>query len=71
MVGYFSAITRAPITGIILIIEMTSAYDLLLPLMLVSIVSYSIPEYFKDKPIYEALLEQDLRRKAGRHLSQV
>lgn len=47
MAGYFSAITRAPITGIILILEMTSSYDLLLPLMIVSIVSYGIPEILK------------------------
>jgi chloride channel protein, CIC family len=60
MAGYFSAIVRAPITGTILILEMTGAYDLLLPLMIVSIISYSIPEYFKDKPIYEALLQRDL-----------
>ncbi|MBI5592020.1 MAG: H(+)/Cl(-) exchange transporter ClcA [Deltaproteobacteria bacterium] len=58
MAGYFSAIVRAPVTGTILILEMTGAYDLLLPLMIVSIISYSIPEYFKDKPIYEALLHQ-------------
>ncbi len=64
MAGYFSAIVRAPITGTILILEMTGAYDLLLPLMIVSIISYSIPEYFKDKPVYEALLQIDLRRKS-------
>jgi len=58
MAGYFSAIVRAPVTGTILILEMTGAYDLLLPLMIVSIISYSIPEYFKDKPIYEALMQQ-------------
>jgi H+/Cl- antiporter ClcA len=56
MAGYFSAIVHAPITGTILILEMTGAYDLLLPLMIVSIISYSITEYFKDKPIYEVLL---------------
>ena len=64
MAGYFSAIVRAPITGTILILEMTGAYDLLLPLMIVSIISYSIPEYFKDKPVYEALLKMDLHRKS-------
>ena len=62
MAGYFSAIVRAPVTGTILILEMTGAYDLLLPLMIVSIISYSIPEYFKDKPIYEALMKRDLNR---------
>ncbi len=58
MAGYFSAIVRAPVTGTILILEMTGAYDLLLPLMIVSIISYSIPEYYKDKPIYEALMQK-------------
>ncbi len=62
MAGFFSAVIRAPITGIVLILEMTNAHNLLLPLMIVSIVSYGIPEYFKDKPIYHALLQQDLSR---------
>ncbi len=60
MAGYFSAVVRAPITGTILILEMTGAYDLLLPLMIVSISAYSIPEYYKNKPIYQALLQRDL-----------
>jgi len=64
MAGFFSAIIRAPITGIVLILEMTNTPDLLLPLMLVSIISYSIPEYFRDKPIYDALLQWDLSRKS-------
>jgi CIC family chloride channel protein len=64
MAGCFSAIIRAPVTGTVLILEMTGAYDLLLPLMVVSIFSYSIPEFYKDKPIYEALLELDLKRRA-------
>jgi len=62
MAGCFSAIVRAPITGIILILEMTNEYYLLLPLMIVSIMSYSIPEFFKNAPIYEALLDRDLKR---------
>lgn len=61
MAGLFSAIVRAPITGIILILEMTNQHFLLLPLIIVSIVAYSIPEYFKEPPIYEALLNRDLR----------
>jgi CIC family chloride channel protein len=67
MAGYFSAIVRAPITGTILILEMTGSYNLLLPLMIISIISYSIPEYYKDKPVYEALLEQSLRDRTTRN----
>jgi CIC family chloride channel protein len=63
MAGFFSAVVRAPITGTVLILEMTAAYDLLLPLMVVSIIAYGIPELFRDKPIYEALLHRDLERK--------
>ncbi len=61
MAGCFSAIVRAPITGIILILEMTNEYYLLLPLMIVSIIAYSIPEFFKEAPIYEVLLDRDLK----------
>lgn len=64
MAGFFSAVVRAPITGTILILEMTGAYDLLLPMMVVSIISYGIPEFFGDKPIYESLLQKSLKGSA-------
>ncbi|MBF0628763.1 MAG: H(+)/Cl(-) exchange transporter ClcA [Magnetococcales bacterium] len=64
MAGFFASVVRAPITGTILILEMTSTYELLLPLMIVSIVAYSIPEYFSSKPIYDALLQRDLVRRS-------
>jgi CIC family chloride channel protein len=63
MVGFFAASVRAPITGTILILEMTGAYDLLLPFMVVSLCAYSIPEYYKDLPIYDALLKRDRPQK--------
>jgi len=44
-----------------LIFEMTNEYYLLLPLMIVSIIAYSIPEFFKEAPIYEVLLDRDLK----------
>jgi H+/Cl- antiporter ClcA len=62
IVEYFSAIVCSPATGTIMILEMTSAYDLLSQLMIVSIISYSITEYFKKgKPSYESLMQKDLR----------
>ncbi|WP_051327719.1 H(+)/Cl(-) exchange transporter ClcA [Desulfatirhabdium butyrativorans] len=63
MVGFFAASVRAPITGTILILEMTGAYDLLLPFMIVSLCAYSIPEYYKDMPVYDALLKRDRPQK--------
>jgi chloride channel protein, CIC family len=62
MAAYFTAIVRAPLTGILLITEMTGSYEQMLPLLIGSFCAYAIAEYLKDFPIYEALLERDLSR---------
>ena len=54
MAAYFTAIVRAPLTGILLITEMTGSYEQ----MYLCVVA----EYLRDLPIYEALLERDLER---------
>lgn len=59
MGAVFAGIIRAPITSVIIIFEMTSAYSLILPLMLANATSYIIAQRYRPKPIYEALLEQD------------
>lgn len=58
MAGYFAAIVRAPITGIILIFEMTGSLDQMLSLSVVSIVAYIIATLMKSEPIYESLLDR-------------
>ncbi|MFZ5950556.1 MAG: H(+)/Cl(-) exchange transporter ClcA [Candidatus Rifleibacteriota bacterium] len=63
MGGLFTAIVRSPLTGIVLILEMTNEFFLLLPLMLVAIVAYGIPEYFANRPIYDGLLLYSLEKK--------
>ena len=60
MAGYFTAIVRAPLTGIILMIEMTGSLDQLLPLIITSALAYITAEHFQNKPIYESLLEKML-----------
>ncbi len=56
MLAYFTAIVRAPITGIILISEMTGSLQNFLPLSLVAILSYLVADLMDSKPIYESLL---------------
>lgn len=68
MAGFFASIVRAPITGIILISEMTGTFSHLLSLSVVSIISYLIAEILKSEPIYESLLERLLSSK-GKHLT--
>jgi CIC family chloride channel protein len=62
MAAYFTAIVRAPLTGIMLIIEMTGNYSQMLPLLVSCFCAYAVAEFLKDLPIYEALLERDLKR---------
>ena len=60
MAAYFTAIVRAPLTGIILIVEMTGDYQLMLSLLVTCFCAYAVAELLNDVPIYEALLERDL-----------
>jgi CIC family chloride channel protein len=62
MAAYFSAIVRAPLTGIVLIVEMTGNYSLVLPLLVACLVAYGLADFLGDRPVYEALLERDLLR---------
>lgn len=62
MAGYFTAVVRAPITGSILITEMTGSLNHLMSLALVSIVAYIVADLLGENPIYESLLERFLSR---------
>lgn len=67
MAAYFTAIVRAPLTGIVLIVEMTGNYQQMLPLLVACFCAYAVAELLNNLPIYEALLERDLLRD-GTHL---
>ena len=62
MAAYFTAIVRAPLTGIMLIVEMTGDHSLMLALLVSCFCAYAVAEALKDMPIYEALLERDLKK---------
>jgi CIC family chloride channel protein len=61
MAAYFAAIVRAPLTGIVLIMEMTNSYEQILPLLVACFSAYAMADALGDRPIYEALLERDVR----------
>ena len=62
MAAYFTAIVRAPLTGVVLIIEMTGNYAQMLPLLVACFCAYAAAEGLGELSIYESLLERDLRR---------
>lgn len=63
MAGMFSAIVRAPLTGIILISEMTGTLSSLLPLSLVALISFITAEALGGEPVYDQLLNRILSKK--------
>jgi len=65
MGAVFAGIVRAPMTSILIVFEMTGGYGLVLPLMIANISAFALARYWRDVPIYEALLAQD-----GIHLPQ-
>jgi CIC family chloride channel protein len=57
MAAAFAGIVRCPLTGIVLIIEMTGHYELILPLMVASFTASIIADEIGVAPVYDALLE--------------
>lgn len=56
MTALFAASVRAPFTGVVLLAEMTGAFNLLLPLMSAALIAYLVAELIGSKPIYERLM---------------
>ena len=52
MAGVMSGVMHAPLTGIFLIAEITSGYDLFMPLMIVSVSAYLTINIFETHSIY-------------------
>ena len=55
MAAFFVAVVRAPITGVILILEMTGTFEHLLALITVSVVVFLFTEILNVEPIYDIL----------------
>jgi len=64
MAALFSASVRAPLTGIVLTVEMTGRADLTLALLGASLVAMVVAILLKSEPIYETLKRRMLEREA-------
>jgi CIC family chloride channel protein len=60
MAGIFSATVRAPLTGLVLAIEMTSNYELILPLIVTTVIASVFTALLGNEPIYTTLLKRTL-----------
>jgi CIC family chloride channel protein len=61
MGALFCATVRAPITGILLVIEMTGNYNLILPLIITGLGAVIFAQMFGGQPIYSQLLNRTLK----------
>ena len=58
MTGLMAGVLHAPLTAIFLIAEITGGYDLFVPLMLVSAISFAFTKYFIANSIYTTELAE-------------
>lgn len=59
MGAFFSAVTKGPITAIVIVFEMTTDFNLVLPLMISSVISYLTADALYSGSIYNRLLALD------------
>lgn len=62
MGALFAATVRAPITGILLVIEMTNNYHLILPLIITTLGATIVAQLLGGQPIYTQLLHRTLKK---------
>jgi CIC family chloride channel protein len=58
MAAFFTAVVRAPLTGIILVIEMTASFTLFLPMLGACFTAMLVPTLLRSAPIYDSLRDR-------------
>jgi len=58
MVGVLSGVTRAPMSSIVMVFEMSGSYSLILPILLAAVISTLTADLFGQESIYERMLSR-------------
>jgi chloride channel protein, CIC family len=66
MAAFFTAVVRAPLTGITLVTEMTASFTLLLPMLASCFAAMAVPTLLGNAPIYDSLPKPVERRQNER-----
>jgi CIC family chloride channel protein len=61
MAALFTGAVRTPLTGIVLIVEMTASFTMLLPMLGACFTAMLVPTLLRNAPIYDSLRERTLR----------
>jgi len=65
MGALFVAVVGAPVTGIALVVEMTGATSLFIPLLTACASALAVPALLGSRPIYDTLRDRDTARRRG------
>ncbi|MGF1499189.1 MAG: chloride channel protein [Elainellaceae cyanobacterium] len=78
MGAFFSAVTKGPVTAIVIVFEMTTDFNLVLPLMITSVIAYLTSDLIYSGSIYNRLLalqgislDQEGDDSRGTHLTEL
>jgi CIC family chloride channel protein len=62
MAAFFTGVVQAPVTGIILVTEMTAAFTTLLPMLAACFAALTAANLLRTAPIYDSLRERIVRQ---------
>ncbi len=65
MVGFFTGAVQAPITGFVIVAEMTGDHAMIIPLMATALLATAISKLITPEPLYHALAEDFAKRFDG------
>jgi CIC family chloride channel protein len=66
MAAFFTGTVRAPLTGMVLVTEMTGSVTMLLPMLEACFTAMLVPALLRNAPIYDSLREDLVRREQAR-----
>ena len=66
MAAFFTGVVRAPLTGIVLVVEMTANVTMLLPMLGACFMAMLAPTLMRGAPIYDSLRQRTLARELRR-----
>lgn len=66
MVTFFATVVKAPITGLIMVVELTWDFTFLLPAVLCVAMGYLVGNVFHTEPLYERLLDEILEERENK-----
>ncbi|MDU7668974.1 MAG: ClC family H(+)/Cl(-) exchange transporter [Escherichia coli] len=70
MGALLAASIRAPLTGIILVLEMTDNYQLILPMIITGLGATLLAQFTGGKPLYSAILARTLAKQEAEQLAR-